>query len=57
MHQERLLNQTLYAKVNGKRPVGQPRKKWLSWVEPFKTLSKRNAVCVGTGTKRGDGLI
>ena len=36
MHQERLLNQTLYAKVNGKRPVGQPRKKWLSWVNPLR---------------------
>ena len=52
MRQERLLNQILFAKVNGKRPVRQPRTKWLSWLEPFGILSNRNAVCVG-GSRSG----
>ena len=35
MPQERLFKQTLSAKVNGKRPVGLPRTRWLDY---FKNL-------------------
>ena len=33
MTQERLLKQTLYAEVSGKRPVGRPRIRWFNYIE------------------------
>ena len=35
MPQELLPKQTLYAKVNGRRPVGRPRTTWLDYIEDF----------------------
>ena len=37
--------------MSGKRPVGRPQTRWLdytgeSWLEPFRTTSKRNVLCV-----------
>ena len=44
---EYLMNglKTLYAKVSGKRPVGQPRKRWLDYVEGL-CLSEMQSVLV-----------
>ena len=51
MRQERLPKLILYAQVNGKRAVGRLQNVWIiyrgSWLEPFGTSSKCNAVCVG----------
>ena len=33
MPHERLPQQTLYAKVSGKRPVGRPQTRWLDYIE------------------------
>ena len=36
MPQQWLSKQTSYAEVNGKRPVGRPRTRWLDYIEDFR---------------------